>query len=219
MGQTKPYKWVAGREHVLRAAGLYLLFKLSLLSSVRPLFFPLSRHLLMQTCRQRKVRWNAMFQDRKCFVMPTTHLAAAVKEEHELDLCLVVHDSFPALKVVLISRETVDEETELLLVFLHGVFHCLSARLSSWIMNIFGAQACLDLFLMLVFGVYLFEQTDCDFHGDNPPLFDVRGDKLSKLWAFSGSFFSQQISSRQMCIIIFLGHIKQNTLNISRIPY
>lgn len=61
-------------------------------------------------------------------MVPTTYLVAAVKEEHKLDICVVVHDFVPALKVVLISRETVNEETELLLIFLHGVFHRLSAH-------------------------------------------------------------------------------------------
>lgn len=123
MGQTKP-----GREHLVCAAGLYLLFKLSLLSSVRPLFFPLSRHLSMQTCREKKLFLNATFKDLKCVVVPTKYLVAAVKEEHKFDICIVVHDFVPSLKVVLVSRETVNEETELLLVFLHGVFHRLSAH-------------------------------------------------------------------------------------------
>lgn len=43
------------KNHFVCAPGLYLLFKLSLLSSVRPLFFPLSRHLLMQTYRQKEL--------------------------------------------------------------------------------------------------------------------------------------------------------------------
>lgn len=69
-----------------------------------------------------------MFRDPKCLVVPTTYLVGAVKEKHKLDICIVVHDFVPALKVILISWETVNEETELLLVFLHGVFHCLSAH-------------------------------------------------------------------------------------------
>lgn len=130
MGQTKPHNstWKQLLVENVCAAGLYLLFKLSLLSSVRPLFFPLSRHLLMQTCRQKKVFLNATLKDLKCFGLTSTYLVAAVKEEHKFDIGVVVHDFVPALKVVLVSRETVNEKTELLLVFLHGVFHCLSAH-------------------------------------------------------------------------------------------
>lgn len=122
MGQTKLLV-----ENIC-AAGLYLLFKLSLLSSVRPLFFPLSRHLLMQTCRQKQAFLNATFKDVKYFGVSATYLDAAVKEEHKFDICVVVHDFVPALKVVLVSRETVNEKTELLLIFLHGFFHRLSAQ-------------------------------------------------------------------------------------------
>lgn len=70
-------------------------------------------------------RSNAALKDP---LVPGTHLVAAVKEEHKLDICVVVHDLLPALKVVLIARESVDEETKLLLIFLHGVFHGLTAH-------------------------------------------------------------------------------------------
>lgn len=68
---------------------------------------------------------NATFKNLR---VPRAHLIAAVKEEHKLDICVVIHDFLPALKVVLIAREAVDEETELLLIFLHGVFHRLAAH-------------------------------------------------------------------------------------------
>ena len=54
-----------------------------------------------------------------------TYLIATVKEKHKFDICFLIHDSVPALKVVLVTGETVYEETELLLIFLHGIFHCL----------------------------------------------------------------------------------------------
>lgn len=82
----------------------------------------------MQTCRHKEVFLSATFKGLKCFVAPTKYLDAAVKEEHKFDICIVVHDFVPALKVVLISGETVNEEAELLLVCLHGVVHRLSAH-------------------------------------------------------------------------------------------
>lgn len=70
-------------------------------------------------------RPSAAFRDP---LVPGAYLVAAVKEEHKLDICVVVHDLLPALKVVLIARESVDEETELLFIFLHGVFHGLTTH-------------------------------------------------------------------------------------------
>lgn len=55
-----------------------------------------------------------------------THLIAAVKEKHKFDICFAIHDIVPPLKVVLVAGETVYEETELFLIFLHGLFHCLN---------------------------------------------------------------------------------------------
>lgn len=71
-------------------------------------------------------RSDAAFKD---LLVPRTHIVAAVKEEHKLDIRVVVHDLLPALKVVLITRESVDEETKLLLIFLHGVFHGLTTHM------------------------------------------------------------------------------------------
>lgn len=55
-----------------------------------------------------------------------TYFIAALKEKHKFDICFVVHDGVPALEVVLVTREAVYEETELLLIFLHGLFHRLA---------------------------------------------------------------------------------------------
>lgn len=56
------------------------------------------------------------------------YLIAAVKEKNKFDICFVLHDSVPTLKVVLVARETINEEAEFFLVFLHGVFHGLSKQ-------------------------------------------------------------------------------------------
>ena len=50
-----------------------------------------------------------------------TYLIATVKEKHKLDICFVIHDSGPPLKVVLIAGETVYKESELFLIFLHSL--------------------------------------------------------------------------------------------------
>lgn len=57
-----------------------------------------------------------------------TYLIAAVKEKHKFDICFLIHDSVPALKVVLVAGETVYEETELFLILLHGLFHGLNEQ-------------------------------------------------------------------------------------------
>lgn len=57
-----------------------------------------------------------------------TYLIAAVKEKHKFDICFLIHDSVPTLKVVLVTGETIYEETKLLLIFLHGLFHCLKEQ-------------------------------------------------------------------------------------------
>lgn len=121
--------------------GLNLFSKLSLLSSVRPLLFPLSRHLWMQTCGQKRQRTHAQCKTARRIsvqfsvcdktalcVVSMMYLIAAVKENNKFDICFVLHDSVPTLKVVLVARETINEEAEFFLVFLHGVFHGLSKQ-------------------------------------------------------------------------------------------
>ena len=53
------------------------------------------------------------------------YLVAAVKEQDELYVCLVLHDPAPALQVVLVAWEAVDEKAVLLLICLHGLLHGL----------------------------------------------------------------------------------------------
>ena len=53
---------------------------------------------------------------------------AAVEKEHEFDIRLSVHDGGPSLEVVFVSGKAVDEEAELLIVYLYGLLHSLSTR-------------------------------------------------------------------------------------------
>lgn len=62
------------------------------------------------------------------FVVSMTCLIVAIKEEHKFDICFAIHDGVPPLKVVLVARETIYEEPELFLIFLHGLFHCLARQ-------------------------------------------------------------------------------------------
>lgn len=93
------------------------------------------------------------------------NLVTAVKEKHKFDICFVDHNGVPPRQVVLVSRETIYEETELFIVFLHGLFHCLP------------------------------EQVDGDLHRDDPALLDVVVNELPKLGPLSGSLRPQQIPS------------------------
>lgn len=54
-----------------------------------------------------------------------THFIAAVEEQDESDVCFAVHDLHPALQVILVPREAVNEEPEPAFVFLHGPLHRL----------------------------------------------------------------------------------------------
>lgn len=54
-----------------------------------------------------------------------THFITTVEEQDESDVRFAVHDLGPALQVVLVAREAVDEEAELALVFGHGLLHRL----------------------------------------------------------------------------------------------
>lgn len=54
-----------------------------------------------------------------------THFITAVEEQDESDVRFAVHDLRPALQVILVPREAVDEEAEPAFVFLHGLLHRL----------------------------------------------------------------------------------------------
>lgn len=54
-----------------------------------------------------------------------TYLFTAVEEKYKFYVCFALHDGVPPLKVVLVTGETIDEEAELRLVFVHGLLHGL----------------------------------------------------------------------------------------------
>ena len=74
--------------------------------------------------RRTSIQFSVYDKTALC-VVSTMYLIAAVKEKNKFDICLALHDSVPALKVVLIAREAINKEAEFFLVFLHGVFHGL----------------------------------------------------------------------------------------------
>lgn len=54
-----------------------------------------------------------------------THFLSTVKEQDESEVCFSSHELRPALQVLLVWREAVDEEVELVLVHLHALLHRL----------------------------------------------------------------------------------------------
>lgn len=54
-----------------------------------------------------------------------THFITTVEKKDEFDVCFAVHELHPALQVILVWREAVDKEAELVLVGLHGLLHHL----------------------------------------------------------------------------------------------
>ena len=59
-----------------------------------------------------------------------TYLIATVKEKHKFDICFAIHDIVPPLKVVLVTREAIYEETVLFLILPHSLFHGLTKHKS-----------------------------------------------------------------------------------------
>lgn len=57
-----------------------------------------------------------------------THFITTVKKQDEFDVGFAVHDPRPALQVVLVPREAVNQEAELVFVFFHRLLHRLRRR-------------------------------------------------------------------------------------------
>lgn len=68
----------------------------------------------------------------------TTYFITTVKKQDEFDICFAIHDPCPALQVILVPREAVDEEAKLAVIFLHGLLHRLekeNKKMNSCIME------------------------------------------------------------------------------------
>lgn len=93
-GQKQPHIFEEKANTVLKSIlfkvecfELHLFSKLSLLSSVRPLLFPLSRHLLMQTCRQDRDHVLSVKQLPGNSSVLHTHLKKGLRGFHDVPHC------------------------------------------------------------------------------------------------------------------------------------
>ncbi len=100
----------------------YLFLRLSMLSSTRPLDLPRSKHRSIQICD--KLNLELDFKTSTNTENSKIYRVVTFKKQNKLHVWLVTHLSHPAIEIVAISREPIDQK-----VFLATRFHCLDNKI------------------------------------------------------------------------------------------